>query len=384
MINVYFIFGAHSRARTLAEYMRITQPQMKLAAFMCDNDEANPEEIEGVPVIRLSETVRMRDIEGRCGLVSFEEEAASTVAGNAIFLAIRGIYHEAVMERLKRLGFTNIIPVTVSFDTHIRTAYLKKRFEDEKKDFVKIDDLEVNLRVAYCGDILHTACIFEVRSVYDKSPEKDSYERAPYERSIQVGMMLTEQRLENCDYRDDEGDNISALNRCLCEETALYWIWKHAKEDVIGLVHYRRHFYLPEDWEQRMRTNGIDVILPIPLYVGPNIAENYRFRHVAGDWDILMQLIRETSEEEYQAAQKCFSGNLYCPCNMFVMKREVMQEYCAWLFPILFGVMERIGEREDAYQNRYPAFMAERLLTLYFEMNRERYRIVYADKGFLL
>ena len=68
---------------------------------------------------------------------------------------------------------------------------------------------------------------------------------------------------------------------------------------------------------------------------------------------------------------------------MFVMKRDVFEEYCSWLFPILFYVMECVGRREDVYQNRYPAFMAERLLTLFCYINRDRFKIVSVDKNFL-
>lgn len=59
---------------------------------------------------------------------------------------------------------------------------------------------------------------------------------------IQVGTALTSQTI-NADYFDNEGCNISDKNKQYCELTGLYWIWKHAKEDYIGLAHYRRHFY---------------------------------------------------------------------------------------------------------------------------------------------
>ena len=64
------------------------------------------------------------------------------------------------------------------------------------------------------------------------------------------------------------------------------------------------------------------------------------------------------------------------------MKKEILNGFCTWLFPILFACVEHGGEREDMYQNRYPGFLAERLMSFFFEKNREKYKVVYADKGF--
>ena len=69
--------------------------------------------------------------------------------------------------------------------------------------------------------------------------------------------------------------------------------------------------------------------------------------------------------------------------NMFIMRRTVLDEYCQWLFPILFACAERIGEKDDAYQNRYAGFLAERLLNVYLYHNRERLRIAVAKRHYL-
>lgn len=47
------------------------------------------------------------------------------------------------------------------------------------------------------------------------------------------------------------------------------------------------------------------------------------------------------------------------------------------------AVVKSVGEHKDLYQNRYPGFMAERLMTYYFETKSEKYHIAYADKSFL-
>ena len=48
---------------------------------------------------------------------------------------------------------------------------------------------------------------------------------------------------------------------------------------------------MPEDWIERMTGNGVDIILPLPLYIEPSVEENYRFRHVSSDWDHMMRFI---------------------------------------------------------------------------------------------
>lgn len=132
-----------------------------------------------------------------------------------------------------------------------------------------------------------------------------------------------------------------------------------------------------------MRDSHVDVILPTPLYVAPSLAQNYKDRHTASDWDFMMDCLRRFYLGDYKEAVSFFDTNLYSPCNMFIMKKEVLDELCAWLFPILFVCAEHSGERIDSYQNRYPGFLSERLITFFFEKNRGKYKVVYADKNFL-
>lgn len=363
MDHKFYVFGAHSRAQTVAVYIQYLYPETSVEAYLVNNEEQNAAHINGVPVIQIDKNTILN-------------------CEYPVFLGTRSIYHETLQKAVRELGMQKIYPVTADLDLKLRNAYLQKYFSSIDRSFAKIDDTHTLGEKSDREVFEITACVYVAKSVFDKPLQKE-VKLADYEKIIQVGAALTKERLEENGIIDSEGENISDRNRQFCELTGLYWIWKHAKEDVIGLVHYRRHFILPEDWKVRMQNYGIDVILPVPLYVAPSVEGNYRERHVSGDWDIMMHYLKEHNPTEFLYAKEVYQRNLYSPCNMFIMRREILNDLCKWMFPIIETVAERQGIRMDAYQNRYPGFLSERLITLFFEMHRERYKVVYADKNFL-
>ena len=344
-----YIVGAHSRAQTLGVYLTKLYPEIRIAAYLYDNDEPNRKRIEGIPVLYFDETTQLR-------------------TDYPVYLGVRGIYHDGLTEKLRHMGMRKIIPVTPELDRELRNRFLEVYFTERKREYPRLNAAE------------DTVCIYIARSVFDK-PLRQEYKLSGYQKEIQVGAALTEQRI--CELTDDTGEQISDRNKQFCELTALYWIWKNAGQEVVGLEHYRRHFLLGESWLLRMREREIDVILPTPLYVAPSIARNYRERHVASDWRFMMDCIKRIYPDDYREAVEFFDTNLYSPCNMFIMKKKALDDLCVWLFPILFICAEHGGEREDGYQNRYPGFLSERLISFFFEKNRKKYKVVYADKNFL-
>ena len=121
-----YIFGAHSRARTLKEYLTHINPEFKIKAFLYDNSEENPGVIDGIPVLDIS-----------C------DKCISTRMLNTefpIYLGIRGIHHANVTKYLNVLGFKQIIPVTVELDTDLRNQYLKLVFQEKGIPFRKLND----------------------------------------------------------------------------------------------------------------------------------------------------------------------------------------------------------------------------------------------------
>lgn len=365
-MNIY-IAGASSRARTAKEYLEYLYPDIKVGAYlvspeMTDNDDT----VDGLPVVKI--------------------EAGSGIDKSCrVYLGTRGINHRKLTDELAGIGFSpeNIIPVSVELDAKLRNEYVRRKYEDSGRTFAKFEDLprvrDVQKNTS-CAK--KSVCIYQASSAFD-GKLSDPYKPLSEEKIIQVGTALTDKRIKGAAAFDDTGDNISSRNRQFCELTGLYWIWKNAAEDIVGLVHYRRHFLLPESWADDFSLNEVDAILPVPLYVAPSVEENYRQRHVASDWDNMMDYLRENHPEDHAGAERFFKEGLYSPCNMVIARKPVFDEMCAWLFPILFHVAEKGGEHEDGYQNRYPGFISERLITYFFESRRDKYMTVYADKNFL-
>ncbi|MCI8966386.1 MAG: DUF4422 domain-containing protein [Lachnospiraceae bacterium] len=344
-----YIVGAHSRARTLGVYLTRLDPGTKIKAYIYDNDEPNADSIDGIPVKHFDENTLLE-------------------TDFPVYLGTRGMYHAALSKKLRNMGMKEIIPITPQLDMELRNRFLTLYYAERGRTYERFDS------------VLEAVCIYVVRSVFDK-PLKQVYKLSIFQKEIQVGAALTEERV--CGLTDDIGENISVRNRQFCELTALYWIWRNVKQDIVGLEHYRRHFLLQDDWYWKMLERRIDTILPTPLYVAPNLAQNYKDRHTASDWNFMMDYLKLIYPHDYKAAIDFFDTNLYSPCNMFIMKKCVLDDLCTWMFPILFACAEHGGEHNDSYQNRFPGFLAERLMTFFFEKHREKYKIVYADKEFL-
>lgn len=360
-MNRVYIAGAHSRAATMGHYLTYLNPNLEIEAYLYDNDEDNPTEIDGVPVVKITEDIKFN-------------------AEYPAYIATRGINQSRLAEILSKYGIKTIIPVDVSLDRDFRNKYLTKYYESLGRDYRKIDEISI---VKESDESTYPTTAVYVASSVNDGELKCKYEIDDFEKVLQVGTALTDKRLKT-QFFDNTGDNISDRNSQFCELTGLYWIWKNAKEDLVGLVHYRRHFILPKNWINVVKNAEVDVILPTPLYVGPSIEDNYKFRHIASNWDYMYEFLNENYSDEYESMRRFFrETSLYSPCNMFIMRREILDELCKWMFPIIFAVAELGGVTENKYQNRYPGFISERLISYYFDRNRDKYNVLYADKNFL-
>ena len=222
--------------------------------------------------------------------------------------------------------------------------------------------------------------IYVVKSIYDKKIEKEIPLRT-YEKEIQVGASLTEKKV--CELQDNEGENISDRNRQYCELTALYWLWKNADDDYIGISHYRRRFDIPDGVIDSLDDLNVDIVVTVPVINTAGIGYQYCITHGKTDWEILRDEVHRLSpayDDSFGFVEKQIYFHAY---NMFIMRQDILMEFCSFVFPVIFSCEKRIGKKEDTYQNRYPGFLAERLLNVFLYEHRGEYNIYVANKRYL-
>ena len=175
--------------------------------------------------------------------------------------------------------------------------------------------------------------------------------------------------------RDDEGENISELNPYFCELTGLYWAWKNLKADYVGLAHYRRHFSLhPHDndkWGAVLKRSEIEqdlgkvrVFVPKKRwYYIETLYSHYAHTHYASQLDETRKIISERYPEYMDSFDKAVKQRWGYMFNMMIMERGLLNDYCSWLFDILFELRNRIGkeaeENLDKFQGRFYGRISE-------------------------
>lgn len=192
---------------------------------------------------------------------------------------------------------------------------------------------------------------------------------------------------------DNTGENISIRNNAWSEITGLYWAWKNMREvDYIGLCSYRRFFNFKKDplsairiipVESHEEINKIripeieqilsdyDVIIPKRYSYAYNIRKVWSMNYKEKDFDILEEVVHHLSPEYDKAFHSIFfSTNKMIGHNMFIMSWEHFDEFCNWVFPVLFEIEKRIDTSDyPINQSRIFGYMHELLLGVFIEKN---------------
>ncbi|HIT95452.1 MAG TPA: DUF4422 domain-containing protein, partial [Candidatus Aphodousia faecavium] len=178
---------------------------------------------------------------------------------------------------------------------------------------------------------------------------------------------------------DDSGENISNKNASYCELTAQYWAWKNdVNSEYIGFFHYRRHldFNLnnkeneTDRWgvinEERITKDYIlrrglldsniskivsdyDLITVAPWNVenagSKNNYDHYQHSdkklHIE-DYDKAIEILKKLYPQYTKSAEVYNSSKFGYYTNIFIMKRDLFNEYSQFLFSILFELEQSL------------------------------------------
>lgn len=169
---------------------------------------------------------------------------------------------------------------------------------------------------------------------------------------------------------DSEGDNIGALNPRYCELTALYWGWKNLNTDFLGLCHYRRYFRGAGDrgvlttQEARALLDKAPLVLPKRRnYLIESIESHYAHTFDRNHLDAVRETLALVAPQVipcFEEHMKSCSGHMW---NMAIMRRDILDAWCSWLFPVLDDVQGHLEfEGMTAFEARVMGRLSELLL----------------------
>ena len=172
---------------------------------------------------------------------------------------------------------------------------------------------------------------------------------------------------------DDTGENISNLNHLFGELTGMYWVWQNydGPEKYIGINHYRRYFTDPggdflDDEKISTLMGTHDLIASERIASEKNYKKTYQEAHNINDLMTVKDSIEKLCPEYLVDFENLLSMKAVYSGNLMIMNREDYNEYCKWMFEILFYASESIDvSGYDLYHARVFGFLSEGLLQVW-------------------
>ncbi len=177
--------------------------------------------------------------------------------------------------------------------------------------------------------------------------------------------------------RDNEGENISLRNDRYSELTALYWLWKNDNSDYKGLVHYRRYFSgsgergVASKSDMQKLLEKAPVIMPKKRnYRVTTVGKHYAATSDEAHLDALRIALKKETPEVLPAFEDHMNETSSHICNMTVMRSDIFDAWCSWLFPVLEEAEQHIDFSDmTPFQQRVISRLAERLIDPWIRVN---------------
>ncbi|MBO4383624.1 MAG: DUF4422 domain-containing protein [Clostridia bacterium] len=184
--------------------------------------------------------------------------------------------------------------------------------------------------------------------------------------------------------KDNTGENISAKNPHFCELTGLYWAWKNVDADWLGLAHYRRYFgskhpKKTDDLYENVLTSAeaeelmaqYKVLVPQKRkYYIETLYSHYAHTHYAEHLDETRKIIADACPEYLDSFDRVMEQRSGYMFNMCCMERPLMDDYCSWVFNILFRLEDALRDEEEGlsfYQGRFYGRVSEIIFNVWLD-----------------
>lgn len=204
--------------------------------------------------------------------------------------------------------------------------------------------------------------------------------------------------------------NVRKVNTSLANDGWLEWakIYELCKEPYklkkyVGMNHYHRYFKFSDDVnfipniEKEFKDNWMLAANVVPI---GNLRSQYGVCHNSDDFEITVNCIRELYPE-FLNDESILDINLLFASNMVIMEKYDFLEMCDFIFKALFRYCEVVGidptnnedfhkrvndniekyakkhyqeDNEYSAQSRIPAYLAERLLTMWIIKKADKRR----------
>lgn len=350
------IYGARSLALGAYHVIRECAPAYQVVCFLVTSLEKNPTVLAGLPVQ---------------GIASFTSKIGPAARERYhILIATPEDQHPEIVQTIKKHGYCNY----TCLDSKKMSQWMEAYFT-RQGTFLPLHSLHSGREKAMLR--IWAAQFYKDRSLKNKVTFPIQVQ------PLQAGAALTDMRI--AEVTDNTGENISIKNANYCELTALYWLWKNKLTsdfvpngaEYYGLFHYRRFLDLTEEDLFRLKANRVDAVLPFPTLHEPDILEHHQRYLSESDWQAMKKALAELYPEYIQMFPQIFSQPYFYNYNLILARKQVLADYCAWLFPILERTEQLSDPKGWQRRDRYIGYLGENLMTLYFLSHKESFRIYH-------
>lgn len=183
------------------------------------------------------------------------------------------------------------------------------------------------------------------------------------------------------EYKDK--DNINELNLYVNEVEGLYYIWKNCNDEIVGLNHYRRIFVNNGDYlkleDAKEILKDYDMIITNDVVFQRSIYEQLKIEFENPD---IYDKYYKKFCDAVPGLKEFFDKDRFNNREMFVCKRELMDKYCEWLFPIIMPIVQEFiqNDAEKVVNKRMISHIIERMFSFWIQKsNLKCYRMDYED-----